>query len=325
MDIKNNIDTIARILIDPSNSRFTSKEKIAAWLTTALAMIASVGTLQIVSAIWRKVRGKNEKNDTHILINQKIQKIFHKNITPPQKPDHSSAMTGKTEPPQKNGDQAEPPEDNTSKDIKPIPHAPEPEKPVPSAPEPAKPQSPAPEPARPKPPAPEPVEIKPHAPEPAKPVPSAPEPIEVKPHVPPEPAKPIPSASEPAKPKPPKSGIAKFTSSVASKLTKSKSPTPAADEAKPPAVSNPVASQVRESDLTDNQVKKLAELIQTNIKKRNNLMIGGKEYVIFAYQDTLEITKNREICEIIEFNIPGSSTILSVDKSILPALLKDIK
>lgn len=132
MDIKNNIDIMARVLMDPANSRFTSKQKVAAWITTALAMIASAGTLQIASAIWRHVRGKNEKNETHILINQKIQKIFHKNITPQKKPDGSSGATpGKTEQPQKkldqveqpsgkSADQVEQPKDNIPKNGKPV-------------------------------------------------------------------------------------------------------------------------------------------------------------------------------------------------------------
>lgn len=71
-------DGTSRLLVDPSNKNFSSVEKGIAWIVTIAAAFATFGTIQIASAIWRRYRHIEEKNDTHEMINEVFKSILGK-------------------------------------------------------------------------------------------------------------------------------------------------------------------------------------------------------------------------------------------------------
>ncbi|MCE2983765.1 MAG: HECT domain-containing protein [Parachlamydia sp.] len=70
MLVLNYLDIAARVIIDPAHPNFSPIKQKAAWALTFILGIASLGIIQAVSALWRKLRVVEEVNATHLLITQ---------------------------------------------------------------------------------------------------------------------------------------------------------------------------------------------------------------------------------------------------------------
>lgn len=67
-------DDFARLLIDPSNVRHPSA--LGAWILTIILGCATLGSVQLFSALWRVFRKVEEKNETHELVGRCFIEIF---------------------------------------------------------------------------------------------------------------------------------------------------------------------------------------------------------------------------------------------------------
>lgn len=72
MCIKNVIDYSTSILIDPCGKDRSYKLQATAWIATIAVGIATLGTAQALSSLWR-LNNKIEKNYTH----DKISRLYH--------------------------------------------------------------------------------------------------------------------------------------------------------------------------------------------------------------------------------------------------------
>src|SRR2546422_320807 len=78
MRIGSFLDNTARFLIDPCNKDFSPMIKRIAWIVTILTGITTLGIAQGASALWRKLRHIEEKNETHEIISNQFKKIISK-------------------------------------------------------------------------------------------------------------------------------------------------------------------------------------------------------------------------------------------------------
>jgi hypothetical protein len=90
MDIKIILDRVTSFIMDPGCTDRKPVSQGLAWAATIFLGIGTLGIVQGISALWRKLR-HIEKNETH----EKIARLFKKSITPSK---HSPSVTEKTPP-----------------------------------------------------------------------------------------------------------------------------------------------------------------------------------------------------------------------------------
>lgn len=78
MFIKNSLDHFSTFIMDPCNAQYTPFIQKAAWLTTIILGIGTIGIAHVLCALWRRLRHV-ERNETHEKIGQIFNKIFSKN------------------------------------------------------------------------------------------------------------------------------------------------------------------------------------------------------------------------------------------------------
>lgn len=85
MTIKKVFDAITSFIIDPGNKRRKPSTRGLAWAVTIILGIGTLGIMQGVSALWRKLR-HIEKNETHEKTGRFFQKSVPKNNKDPEQP-----------------------------------------------------------------------------------------------------------------------------------------------------------------------------------------------------------------------------------------------
>ncbi|ADI38887.1 hypothetical protein [Waddlia chondrophila] len=78
MITKNTIDNLTSFIMDPSNNAREPLTQGIAWTTTIILGFGTIGIIQGLSALWRKLR-HIDQNDTHEKISRLFQKIFSRN------------------------------------------------------------------------------------------------------------------------------------------------------------------------------------------------------------------------------------------------------
>lgn len=106
MGFRTALDRAASFIMDPANHTRSPAKQKAAWATTVLLCIGTVGISLGLSALWRKIR-LIEKNETHEFISQKFHRIFsnsHDNtptdeIEPIEEPEETTLTESEINPP----------------------------------------------------------------------------------------------------------------------------------------------------------------------------------------------------------------------------------